>query len=275
MPRSDLLKGTLNMLILRSLELEARHAMAIAERIERVTAGYLPGAPGSLFPALQRLERGGFVQGEWSSSGGRRFCMYALTASGRCISTASSLSGRVSSWQSPRFLATSPDELVGLRSCIETMATEDERCAEAKKFRQIDDAFHDGHLDALRVAVDDLALVPNGQMPVGIGSCLVNAVYHSPLTFIRTLLEIGADPNAPVNDGFPPFIGCAQLQPRGARRDEADRTSSLTAARIPICAHGSTRMKRRSRWPNRPDSPTLRRSSRAKGSLFAGVCDRA
>ncbi len=83
MPRSDLLKGTLNMLILRSLELEARHAMAIAERIERVTAGTFRVRPGSLFPALQRLERGGFVQGEWSSSGGRRVRTYALTASGR------------------------------------------------------------------------------------------------------------------------------------------------------------------------------------------------
>jgi PadR family transcriptional regulator PadR len=84
MARAALLKGTLNMLILRSLELEARHAMAIADRIDRVTRGTFQVRPGSLFPALHRLEGEGFVQGEWSSSpGGRRVRTYALTASGR------------------------------------------------------------------------------------------------------------------------------------------------------------------------------------------------
>jgi hypothetical protein len=53
------------------------------------------------------------------------------------------------------------------------MATEEERCAEAKKFRRIDEAFHQGDLDALRVAVDDPAVVPNGRMSDTIGSCLV------------------------------------------------------------------------------------------------------
>jgi ankyrin repeat protein len=86
------------------------------------------------------------------------------------------------------------------------MATEEERCAGAKKFRQIDEAFRKGDLDALRAAVGDPALVPNGRMPNTIGSCLVYAIYHSPLAFIRTLLEIGADPNAPADDGFPPVI---------------------------------------------------------------------
>lgn len=86
------------------------------------------------------------------------------------------------------------------------MATEEERCAEAKKFRRIDDAFREGDLDALRAAVDDSTVVPNGRMPDTIGSCLVYAIYHSPLAFIRTLLEIGADPNAPADDGFPPLI---------------------------------------------------------------------
>src|SRR5262245_50918286 len=86
------------------------------------------------------------------------------------------------------------------------MTTEDERCAEAKKFQRLNDAFKTGDLDALRAAVDDSALVPNGAMPHTIGSCLVYAIYHSPLSFIRTLLEIGADPNAPADDGFPPLI---------------------------------------------------------------------
>src|SRR5215510_9258371 len=83
MPRAELLKGTLNMLILRCLELEARHAMAIADRIKRVTQGTFQVRPGSLFPALQRLERDGFVEGTWSLAGGRRVRSYTLTASGR------------------------------------------------------------------------------------------------------------------------------------------------------------------------------------------------
>jgi uncharacterized protein len=86
------------------------------------------------------------------------------------------------------------------------LQTEDERCAEARKFRRLDEAFRAGDLAALRAAVEDPAAVPNGPMPLTIGSCLVYAVYHSPLLFIRTLLEIGADPNATANDGFPPLI---------------------------------------------------------------------
>jgi transcriptional regulator len=83
MPRSELLKGTLNMLILRCLELGPRHAMAIADRIERVTSGTFQVRPGSLFPALQRLETEGFVQGEWALPAGRRVRTHSLTASGR------------------------------------------------------------------------------------------------------------------------------------------------------------------------------------------------
>ena len=81
-----------------------------------------------------------------------------------------------------------------------------DRCEEARKFQRIDDAFKSGDLEALRAAVEDPAVIPNGPMPLVIGPCLVYAIYHSPLAFIRTLLEIGADPNAPVDDGFPPLI---------------------------------------------------------------------
>lgn len=86
------------------------------------------------------------------------------------------------------------------------MATEEERCAEAAKLQRIDDAFVAGDLEALRAAVDDSSVVPNGPMPITVGSCLVYAIYRSPLSFIRTLLELGADPNAPADDGFPPLI---------------------------------------------------------------------
>ena len=70
--------------------------------------------------------------------------------------------------------------------------TEEERCGEAKQFQRIDDAFRKGDLAGLRAAVDDPAVVPKGRMPVLIGQCLVYAIYHSPLAFIRTLLEIGS-----------------------------------------------------------------------------------
>ena len=83
---------------------------------------------------------------------------------------------------------------------------DDDRCAEAVRFRRIDNAFRAGDLEALRAAVENPAVVPNGRMPDTIGPCLIYAVYHSPLGFIRTLLDIGADPNAPVDDGFPPLI---------------------------------------------------------------------
>lgn len=86
------------------------------------------------------------------------------------------------------------------------MGTEEDRCAEAARLQRIDDAFRTGDLEALRAAVDDPSAIPNGQMPITVGSCLVHAIYRSPLAFIRTLLEIGADPNAPVDDGFPPLI---------------------------------------------------------------------
>ena len=113
------------------------------------------------------------------------------------------------------------------------MATEEERCAEAKKFRQIDEAFRQGNLDALRAAAGDPALVPNGRMPSTIGSCLVYAIYHSPLGFIRTLLEIGADPNAPADDGFPPVIAalsCMREVAGAARRTDVDEIVRLLLA---------------------------------------------
>ena len=110
------------------------------------------------------------------------------------------------------------------------MATEDERCAEAKRYQQIDTAFREGNLDALRAAVEDPTVVPNGQMPRAIGSCLVYAIYHSPLAFIRTLLEVGADPNLPADDGFPPLIAALSSGREGpgtTRRTDVDEILRL------------------------------------------------
>ena len=110
------------------------------------------------------------------------------------------------------------------------MDTEEERCAEARKVQRIDDAFQRGDLDALRAAVDDPSAIPNGRMPDTIGSCLVYAIYHSPLSFIRTLLEMGADPNRPVDDGFPPLIAalsCTRDVPGAKRRSDVDEIVRL------------------------------------------------
>jgi hypothetical protein len=101
----------------------------------------------------------------------------------------------------------------------------EERCAKAKRFRDIDEAFRKGDLAALRKAVGDPTVVPNGRMPETVGTCLVYAIYHSPLPFIRTLLEIGADPNAPVEDGFPPLVAaltCLRDAPGATRRTDVD-----------------------------------------------------
>jgi ankyrin repeat protein len=90
------------------------------------------------------------------------------------------------------------------------------RCADYAKFRKIDEAFRMGDLAALRAAVDKPDSVPNGPMPLAIGHCLEYAIYHSPLPFIRTLLESGANPNPTDHVGFPPLLAalsCSRPQP--------------------------------------------------------------
>jgi PadR family transcriptional regulator len=83
-PPLDLVKGTLGLLILRTLELEPRHGVAIADRIGQLTRGTFQVKAGSLFPALHRLEQEGAIAGEWNvSDSGRRTRAYRLTAAGR------------------------------------------------------------------------------------------------------------------------------------------------------------------------------------------------
>jgi PadR family transcriptional regulator PadR len=82
--KTELLKGTLDLLIMRTLELEPRHGIAIADRIEQITRGTFVVRPGSLFPALHRLEQEGFLAGTWGKSPeGRRTKSYQLTSAGR------------------------------------------------------------------------------------------------------------------------------------------------------------------------------------------------
>jgi PadR family transcriptional regulator, regulatory protein PadR len=80
---TELLKGTLDLLILKTLELEPRHGVAIADRIAQITRGTFIVKPGSLFPALHRLEADGFIRGEWGATPeGRRAKVYTLTGAG-------------------------------------------------------------------------------------------------------------------------------------------------------------------------------------------------
>jgi PadR family transcriptional regulator PadR len=81
---AELLQGTLDLLILRTLELRPLHGVGIADRIEQVTHEVFVVGPGSLFPALHRLAEKGWISGLWSETeNGRRVKVYTLTVSGR------------------------------------------------------------------------------------------------------------------------------------------------------------------------------------------------
>jgi ankyrin repeat protein len=110
------------------------------------------------------------------------------------------------------------------------MDSNEARCAEHRRFMSIDAAFRNGDLAALRAAVDDPAAIPNGPMPMAIGPCLEYAIYHSPLPFIRTLLELGADPNPQDHIGFPPLIAalsCSRSQPGSPARPDVPEILKL------------------------------------------------
>jgi len=80
---SELLRGTLDLMLLKILELGPRHGISIADRIRQTTDGRFDVSPGSLFPALHRLEQNGDIRGAWTQSAeGRRVKAYTLTAQG-------------------------------------------------------------------------------------------------------------------------------------------------------------------------------------------------
>src|SRR5262245_40177394 len=82
--RTDLLQGTLDLLILRTLALGPQHGLGIARRIAQITLGAFQVKPGSLFPALHRLEERGWLASEWGESENRRRARYyTLTRAGR------------------------------------------------------------------------------------------------------------------------------------------------------------------------------------------------
>ena len=82
--RTDLLRGTLDLLVLKALSLEPLHGVGISRRITQITKGAFQVSFGSIFPSLHRMEERGWVETEWrSSENNRRAKYYRLTSSGR------------------------------------------------------------------------------------------------------------------------------------------------------------------------------------------------
>lgn len=82
--RTDLLRGTLDLLVLKALSLEPLHGVGISRRITQITKGAYQVSFGSLFPTLHRMEEKGWVEAEWrSSDNNRRAKYYRLTSAGR------------------------------------------------------------------------------------------------------------------------------------------------------------------------------------------------
>ena len=81
---TDVIQGTLDMLILKTLSLQPMHGFGMARRIEQISRGVFKVNPGSLLTALQRLERAGWLDSEWSATeNSRRAKFYRLTRAGR------------------------------------------------------------------------------------------------------------------------------------------------------------------------------------------------
>ncbi len=82
--KTDLLQGTLHLLVLKALAAQPLHGLGVSTRIEQITNGTFEVKPGSLFPALHRMEEAGWLRASWGDSeNNRRAKFYTLTASGR------------------------------------------------------------------------------------------------------------------------------------------------------------------------------------------------
>jgi PadR family transcriptional regulator, regulatory protein PadR len=83
-PQNDALRGSLDLLVLKTLSLTAMHGWGISLRIQQISKGALEVNQGSLYPALQRLEKSGLIDSEWGTTGNnRRARYYRITAAGR------------------------------------------------------------------------------------------------------------------------------------------------------------------------------------------------
>ncbi|MEO8295063.1 MAG: PadR family transcriptional regulator [Gemmatimonadota bacterium] len=95
MPSTDVLRGTLDLLVLKTLLLEPMHGWGISQRIQQVSKGVLDVNQGSLYPALQRLELKGWIDSDWrTTENNRRAKYYGLTAQGKRAAGA-----EVASWR--------------------------------------------------------------------------------------------------------------------------------------------------------------------------------
>jgi PadR family transcriptional regulator PadR len=83
-PQADALRGSLDLLVLKTLSLVPMHGWGISQRIQQMSRGVLEVNQGSLYPALQRLEKGGLIASDWEmTENNRRARYYRLTAAGR------------------------------------------------------------------------------------------------------------------------------------------------------------------------------------------------
>lgn len=112
---------------------------------------------------------------------------------------------------------------------------------DVERFRRLDAAFRLGDLDALRAELGDDPGFPDVIAHPAIGACLTYAIYHAPLELIAQLLDIGADPNWPADDGFPPLIAaltCSEQAPGTTPRDDVHEIVQL------LLAHGADTAQR-------------------------------
>lgn len=99
-PQSDVLRGSLELLVLKTLSLAPQHGWGIGQRVQQISGGALEVNQGSLYPALQRLEQRGLITSDWGTTeNNRRARYYEITAAGR-----RALDEEVESWR--RFAAT-------------------------------------------------------------------------------------------------------------------------------------------------------------------------
>ena len=134
-------------------------------------------------------------------------------------------------------------------------------CQESRRFLRIDAAFKAGDLAALLAELDDDAdRFPNVVLAAGIGDCLTYAIYHSPVAFVAELLDLGADPNWPADDGFPPLIAAAVVRHvgtglTGTARRPRDR-GALARPRVATSSSAASTTTRHS--TGRPATATWR-----------------
>jgi uncharacterized protein len=134
-----------------------------------------------------------------------------------------------------------PSVISRARLAAEAKTREAERCAKYRAFKAIDDAYRKGDIDALLLALGDPADFPNCLHPpdLGLGEFpLEYAIYWSPLSFVETLLDHGADPNYPDRGGFPSLIAALS----------ADRPDRLELLRLLLARGAETGQRGLNDW---------------------------